>query len=183
MAPSEQLTATALQALLQDGKLAGSWTLDPVRSEVRLESRHTWGLRPLHGVFRQVAGNGEVTAAGAATGVITVAAGSVDTKNRTRDKHLRSADFFDVANHPDFTFAADSVRPAEGGVRVTGRLTVRGETRPASFDAAVSTEGHEVSLDGELPVHRGEFGLTWNFIGIASMHNTIIIHAVFTRAA
>ena len=183
MAASGQLTTPALQALLQDGSLAGSWTLDPARSQVQLKTRHTWGLLPLSGVFRQVSGNGTVTAAGDVSGVITVAAESIDTKNSRRDTHLRSADFFDVANHPQFTFTAQSVTPTDGGVRVTGRLTVRGETRPASFDAAVSTEGDEVSLDGELPVHRGEFGLTWNFIGIASMHNTIIIHAVFTRAA
>ena len=44
------MTATTVQALLEDGKLAGSWTLDATRSEVRLETRHTWGLRPLHGV-------------------------------------------------------------------------------------------------------------------------------------
>jgi polyisoprenoid-binding protein YceI len=182
MAPSEQLTATALQALLRDGTLAGSWTLDPARSEVRLETRHTWGLRPLHGVFRQVAGNGTVTAAGAAAGVITVAAASVDTKNPVRDKHLRSADFFDIASHPDLTFAADAVSPADGGVRITGQLTVRGNTRPAAFDATVSAAGDEVQLDGQLQVNRADFGLTWNRIGIASMDNTIIIHAVFTRA-
>jgi polyisoprenoid-binding protein YceI len=182
MAASEQLTATALQALLQDGKLAGSWTLDPARSEVRLESRHTWGLRPLHGVFRQVTGNGTVTDAGEATGVITVAAASVDTKNSTRDKHLRSADFFDVTTHPDLTFTVDDVRPADGGVRVAGSLTVRGTTRPAAFDAQVSALGDEVSLDGALQVNRADFGLTWNRLGIASMDNTIVIHAVFTRA-
>jgi polyisoprenoid-binding protein YceI len=172
MAPSEQLTATALQALLQDGKLAGSWTLDAARSEVRLESRHTWGLT----------GNGAVTAAGEATGVITVAAASVDTKNSTRDKHLRSADFFDVTTHPDLTFTVDDVRPADGGVRVAGSLTVRGTTRPAAFDAKVSAAGDEVSLDGALQVNRADFGLTWNRLGIASMDNTIVIHAVFTRA-
>ncbi len=182
MAPSEQLTATALQALLQDGKLAGSWTLDPARSQVRLETRHTWGLRPLHGVFREVTGNGTVTEAGTASGVITVAAGSVHTKNSTRDKHLRSADFFDVAKHPDLTFAAEDVRPADGGVRITGQLTVRGTTRPAAFDATVAVAGDELTLDGALPVNRADFGLTWNRIGIASMDNTIVVHAVFTRA-
>ena len=58
MAPSGQLTSPALLALLQEGTLAGSWILDPARSEVQLESRHAWGLRPLAGVFRQVTGNG-----------------------------------------------------------------------------------------------------------------------------
>jgi polyisoprenoid-binding protein YceI len=179
--PSGQLTSSALQAMLQDGKLAGSWTLDTARSEVRLTTRHTWGLRPLHGVFRQATGNGTVTAAGDASGVLTVAAASIDTKNSTRDKHLRSADFFDIANHPDITFAADSVSPADGGVRITGRLTIRGKTLPESFDAKVSSADGEVWLDGELQVNRTDFGLTWNWMGIASVHNTIALHAVFTR--
>lgn len=176
-----QLSTSALQAMLQDGKLAGSWTLDAASSEVRLTTRHTWGLRPLHGVFRQVTGNGTVTAAGDASGVLTVAAASIDTKNSRRDKHLRSADFFDIANHPDITFTADSVSPADGGVRVTGRLTVRGTSLPASFDAKVSSADGGLRLDGELQVDRADFGLTWNWMGVASMHNTIAVHAVFTR--
>jgi polyisoprenoid-binding protein YceI len=181
MPPSGQLTSPALQALLQDGKLAGSWTLDPARTEVRLKTRHRWGLAPLHGAFRQVTGNGRVTAAGDVNGVITVAAGSIDTKNSRRDKHLRSADFFDIANHPDITFAADGVTPADGGVRVTGSLTVRGRTRPVSFHATVSAADGEMWLDGELQVNRADFGMSWNWLGIASMHNTIVVHAVFTR--
>ena len=111
-----------------------------------------------------------------------MAAGSIDTKNSTRDRHLRSADFFDVATHPDLTFAVDGVAPADGGVRVTGRLTIRGRTRPASFDATVSATGDEVRLDGKLQVNRADFGLTWNRMGIASMDNTIVVRAVFTRS-
>ena len=181
MAPSEQLTPAALQALLREGKLAGSWTLDEARTEVLLETRHTWGLRPLHGAFRKVSGSGTVTAAGDATGIITVNAESIDTKNPQRDKHLRSGDFFDIAIHPDITFAADGVSPAGDGVRVTGALTIRDRTRPASFDAKVSVADGEVRLDGAIRVNRRDFGMTWNFIGIAAMDNTIAVHAVFTR--
>jgi polyisoprenoid-binding protein YceI len=181
MVASGQLTSPALQALLRDGKLAGSWTLDPDRSEVLLKTRHTWGLAPLKGVFRQVTGNGTVTAAGEVSGVITVGAASIDTKNKIRDKHLRSADFFDIANHPDLTFVADGVTPADGGVRIAGGLTVRGRTRPVSFDAKVSSVDGEVWLDGVIQVNRADFGLTWNRMGIAPMDNTIVVHAVFTR--
>ena len=181
MAPSEQPASPALQAQLRDGSLAGSWTLDPARSEVVLHTRHTWRLLPLRGVFAQVGGRGTVTGDGAASGVITVAAESVDTKNPRRDKHLRSADFFDVANHPEFTFAAESVTATDGGVRVAGTLTVRDRTNPVSFDATVSAADGEIVLDGELPVNRGDFGMTWNFIGIAAMDSTIAVHAVFTR--
>ncbi|HEX3713034.1 MAG TPA: YceI family protein [Trebonia sp.] len=181
MASLEQLTPSALQTLLQDGNLAGSWTLDPARSEVQLKTRHTWGLLPLQGAFAQVAGNGTVTAAGDVSGVLNVAATSVDTKNPRRDKHLRSADFFDVDNHKDITFSANGASPAGDGVRITGTLTVRGVTRPATLDAKVSSGDGEVQLDGELAVNRADFGLTWNFIGIAAMDSTIVVRAVFTR--
>jgi len=181
MASSGQLTSSALRALLQDGKLTGSWALDAARSEVGLKSRSLWGLVPVKGVFRQVTGNGTVSAAGDVTGTITVAARSVDTKNNKRDEHLRSADFFDVASHPDITFTVDGIRPDNGGVRVAGSLTVRGRTRPVSFGAQVSSAGGEVRLDGQVQVNRADFGLTWNQMGTASMHNTITVHAVFTR--
>jgi polyisoprenoid-binding protein YceI len=182
MAPSGQLTSSALQALIQDGNLAGSWTLDTARSEVRLRSRSMWGLAPVKGVFREVTGNGTVSAAGEVTGTITVAARSVDTKNKKRDEHLRSADFFDAANHPDITFTVDGIKPGNGGVRVTGSLTVRDQTRPVSFGATVSSVDGETWLDGEIQVNRADFGLTWNQMGMASMRNTITVHAVFTRS-
>ena len=181
MAPSQQLTSADIQALLSEGTLAGAWTLDAARSQVLLNTRHTWGLLPLHGVFRQVSGNGTVTEAGDVTGTIAVAAASVDTKNPRRDKHLRSADFFDVDKHKDFTFAVDGVSPAGDGVRVTGSLTIRGITRQVSFDAKVSRADGELTLDGDFPAKRSDFGMTWNFIGIAAMDSTIAVHAVFTR--
>ena len=65
---------------------------------------------------------------------------------------------------------------------MSGVLTVRGRTRPLSFAAAASVQGDgEIWLDAEVPVNRAEFGLTWNFIGLVSMDNTLTIHAVFTR--
>ena len=181
MTPQGNPATSALEALVQDGALTGSWILDPARSEVRLETRHTWGLRPLHGVFRQVTGSGTVSAAGQVTGSLTVAAGSIDTRNKMRDKDLRSAKVFDVASHPDITYTVDGMQPAGGGVRVTGSLTVHGRTRPLSFDAMVSAAASEVRLDAEVPVNRADFGLTYSPMRMAPMNNTIVIHAVFTR--
>jgi polyisoprenoid-binding protein YceI len=181
MTPHGQPITLPLQALVQDGTLTGSWTLDPARSEVLLESKHTWGLRPVHGVFRQVSGHGTVTAVGQVTGTLTVAAGSIDTKNKMRDKDLRSAKVFDIANHPDITYTVDGMQPAGGGVQVTGSLTVRGRTRPLSFDAKVSAAAGEVRLDAEVPVNRADFGLTYSPLRMASLNNTLTIRAVFTR--
>jgi len=182
MSQAEQMTPSAVQELLRDGKLAGSWALDAARSEVGLKSKSMWGMVAVKGVFREVTGSGTVSAAGDVAGTITVAAGSIDTKMKKRDDHLRSADFFDVANTPDITFAAEQVMPSGEGVTVAGTLTVRGRPRPVSFAARVSGfDGATVELDGEIQVNRTDFGLTWNQLGMSSVHNTITVHAVFTR--
>jgi polyisoprenoid-binding protein YceI len=65
---------------------------------------------------------------------------------------------------------------------VTGALTVRGRTRPLSFDAAASVQGDGgIWLDAELHINRADFGLTWNLMGMTGVNNTLTIHAVFTR--
>ena len=178
-APSGQTTAAVM---LTDGDLVGEWVLDPRKSSVRLKTRSMWGLAPVKGVFREVSGNGTVSSDGQVSGTVTVAAASIDTKNARRDTHLRSADFFDVANNPDITFAADLIRPSGQGVAVAGALTVRGRTRPLSFDAAASVQGDGgIWLDAEIRINRADFGLIWNPMGLVGVNNTLAIHAVFTR--
>ena len=171
----------ALTALLGEGKLAGSWTLDAARSQVRLATKSMWGMVPVRGVFGEVSGAGTVTEAGEVTGTLTVAVGSIDTKIKKRDDHLRSADFFDSANYPDITFSVEAVSLAADGVTVAGSLTVRETTRPVSFGAAVSGGDGEVTFDAEVPVNRTDYGLTFNQLGMMATRNTITIHAVFTR--
>src|SRR5215475_720042 len=170
MTPSEQITAPDPRELLEGAALAGRWTLDPSRSTVSLKSRHLWGLGPVNGVFRQVTGHGTVSPTGEVSGAITVVAASVDTENARRDRQLRSADFFDIDNHPDITFT------------VAGTLRVRDRARPLTFDATAAVHGDgEVWLDAEVHINRADFGLSWNLVGMASMNNTITIRAVFTR--
>jgi polyisoprenoid-binding protein YceI len=180
--PPGQLTAPPLQTLLTDGALTGEWVLDSRPSSIRLKSRSKWGLVRVNGVFREVSGNGTVTADGEVSGTVTVAATSIDTNNTRRDTHLRSADFFDSDTHPDITFTADGIRLAGQGAGVTGALTVRDRTRPLSFDAAATVHSDgEIWLDAEVRVNRADFGLTWNLMGMVSMNNTLTIHAVFTQ--
>jgi polyisoprenoid-binding protein YceI len=89
------------------------------------------------------------------SGVITVAAAAIDTKNTRRDTHLRSADFFDSDNFPAVTFTAEGIRPSGQGVTVTGPLTVHDHSRPITFDAtaAVHRSGG-VALDAEVRIER-----------------------------
>ena len=180
-APSGHLTAPPLQARLKDGVLAGEWVLDPRKSSIRLTTK-IMGLVPVNGVFREVSGNGTISPDGEVSGTVTVAAASIDTKNTRRDAQLRSADFFDSGNHPDITFTTDAIRPSDQSVTVTGALTVRGRTRPLSFDAAVSVHGDgEIWLDTEVRINRADFGLTWNWLGMVSATSILTVHAVFTR--
>ena len=182
MAPSGQTNSPELQALLKDAALTGNWTLDASKSTVGLRSKSMWGLAPVKGVFRQASGQGTVSSAGDVSGTMTVSAASIDTKNKKRDTHLRSKDFFDSDTHPDITFTVNQARPSGQGVSVSGSLTVRDRTKPVTFDATVSAASDsEISLDAEVQVDRSDFGLTWNQMGMVSMHNTITVHAVFTK--
>ena len=170
------------QAQLTDGSLAGNWTLDPARSTATLRSKSFWGLVPVKGVFRDLDGTGTVSATGEVTGRITVATGSLDTKNARRDKHLRSEDFFLSEKFPVITFTLDKLTPASSGAVLSGTLTVRDQSRPITLNAEASPAGNgDVALDTTIQVDRSEYGLTWNQLGMTSMNNTITIHAVFTR--
>ena len=182
MAPAGQVTESALQAMLEDAAFTGSWTLDASRSAIGLRSRSMWGLAPVKGTFREVTGSGTVAADGQVSGTVTVTAASVDTKIAKRDTHLRSADFFDTGNHPHITFRVERITPSRQGVTVTGALTVRDRTRPVTFDATISAaDRDEVWLDAEVQVNRADFGLTWSPMRMASLRNTITVHAVFSR--
>jgi polyisoprenoid-binding protein YceI len=180
MAPSEQIAGPALEEVLKDGALAGEWILDPSRSAFSFKNGSMWGLVRVHGVFRQVTGNGTVSPTGEVSGTLTVAAASIDTRNAKRDTHLRSADFFDSDNHPDIAYTVQRIRPSGRGVTVAGTLSVRGRSRLLTFDGTAAARGDgEVWLDAKVDINRGDFGLTWNLMGSVSMNSTITIHAVF----
>ncbi|MDQ2811413.1 MAG: YceI family protein [Actinomycetota bacterium] len=176
------LQETTLHARLADGSLAGSWILDPAQSTVALKSKSMWGLVPVKGTFTKVEGAGTVSPTGEVSGQITVATASLDTRNARRDKHLRSKDFFLAEEHPAITFVASKLTPAGDNLSVEGILTVRGRSNPLTLtSAATSVAGGGVALDATAEIDRSHYGLTWNQLGMSSMHNTITIHAVFAR--
>lgn len=190
-ASSGQLAPPALQGLLTSGNLAGAWVLDPSASSVRLKSK-VMGLIPVNGRFGQITGGGTVGPDGRVRGTLVIAAASLDTGNKRRDTHLRSADFFDSDHHHDITFTADGIRLREPGAVLAGTLTVRGQTRPLSLPAAVASHGDanangsgsgsgEIRLDARVRINRADFGMTWNALGLTSMSATVTVHAVFIR--
>ncbi|MFF7971147.1 YceI family protein [Streptomyces sp. NPDC007905] len=163
----------------------GLWQLDPTASAVGLRHKTFWGLVTVKGTFTAVTGRGEVGSDGSATGTVTLDVASLDTKNAKRDTHLRSADLLDTDNHPEITFAVRGADRLDGDdVRITGRLTVRGISRPLSLTARLTSATAEaLTLEAEFPVDREDFGVTWNQLGMMRGLTTVTAALRFTRAA
>jgi polyisoprenoid-binding protein YceI len=180
-ATSERTTAPALQALLEEGALAGVWVMDPQRSSIRLKAWHLGSLGQVNGVFHDLSGQATICDDGRVTGTVRVAAASIDTKNARRDTHLRSKAFLDSDNYPYITYVVDRMALSGRSVVLTGTATVRDCAQPLSIDASVSVHGDgEISLDAEMAINRADFGLTWNVLGIPAMNVILRIHAVLT---
>ncbi|MQY09621.1 YceI family protein [Actinomadura macrotermitis] len=113
---------------------AGTWVGDPVHSDVSFKVRHM-GVGKVRGRFALASAALTVgDDGGRVTALIDPA--SVDTGNRQRDRHIASADFLDVANHPQIEFTSTEVRGFDGETFVlAGELTLHGVTRTVELEA------------------------------------------------
>ncbi len=94
---------------------------------------------------------------------------SIDTNQADRDAHLKSADFFDAANHPKLTFEG-KIAKVEGDYKLVGDLTIRGNKHEVSLDVdfggvvgdpyGQTKAGFEI----EGKISRKEFGLVWSYV-------------------
>ena len=147
-------------------RMNGEWQLDPHRSSIEFRVRLFWGLGTVKGEFDDFDGQLDLGANPAIE--LTIDAASLQTGNRRRDRHLRSTDFFDVENHPTIEFASTRIEHAvRGDYRVTGDLTMHGETHPVTLDVTVhgvtrDAEGKDrVGLEARGTLNRSDFGLRW----------------------
>lgn len=146
------------------------WVLDPAHSSVDFSVRHMM-IANVKGTFQNFTAEIEADPADLTNANIefTVETASVDTRNKDRDGHLVSADFFDVENHPKMTFKATKIEKTdEGEYNVTGDLTLRGVTKQETF--AVSFEGQgkdpwgneKAGFSATGTLNRSDYGLVWN---------------------
>jgi polyisoprenoid-binding protein YceI len=172
-----------LAELATDGIAAGSWVLDPAGSRVEFHVRHFWGAITVHGTFGQVTGEGSVSEDGTITGKLTMDAASLDTRNKQRDKHLRSADFFDSDNHGEVVVTVSEASPASSSdLAFRGTLAAAGHAQPIEFTAHVSeATAQSVVLTAEIEVNRTAFAMTWRPLGIASVTARGTVVARFVR--
>lgn len=153
----------------------GAWQLDPQRSSVEFRVRHFWGLVNVTGHFDSYEGRLDLSASPAIE--LTIDAGSLQTGNRRRDRHLRSADFFDSENHQRVGFASDSVDLESDALKVCGRLSARGRSIPLELSARVREVGGELELEAATTAPHRELGMTWNFLGMIPARSELHVKA------
>lgn len=146
------------------------WQFEPAHTIVQASAKHMMfttvrvSFKGARGEIEYAPGSPEQ-----AWVTLTVPAGSLSSNDDRRDGHLRSADFLDVAHHPEITFKSTRVQPAGQNVhKVTGDLTIHGVTRPVTVDVLLhgiyedQRTGQRAFLDASVTIDRREWGLVWN---------------------
>ena len=127
-----------------------NWKIDPVHSGIEFEIRHL-GVSSVHGSFTHPTGivhldDKDITHSSVEA---TIDATSVNTNEPARDTHLKSAEFFNVAQFPTITFKSTSLSKVGDKLQMTGDLTLGGVTKPVTL-----------TLDGPAAPQKGMHGET-----------------------
>ncbi len=147
-----------------------TWNIDTAHSAIHFSVRHML-VSKTRGRFTKFGGQLEFDPDNpeAAKVQVTIEPASVDTADSQRDGHLRSADFFDVEKFPTASFKSTRVEDLGGDkYRISGDLTIRGVTKPVSFDATYEGSGKDpwggerAGFSGGTTIDRRQFGLEWN---------------------
>lgn len=147
-----------------------NWKVDTAHSLLEFSIRHMMISR-VKGVFNDFDATIEANPEDLTNAKIefSIDINSIDTRNKDRDDHLCSPDFFDAETYPKMTFSATSIKKTgENQYDVTGDMTIRDQTKPVTFDITFEGQtkdpwGNEVAgFSGSTTINRKEFGLTWN---------------------
>lgn len=148
---------------------SGAYSFDKAHSFIGFKVKHM-GLIEVPGFFRDFTGtvNYDTADPTKSTVEFTAKATSVDTGVAGRDRHLRTADFFDVEKFPELTFKSTKVEKKGKGWIVSGDLTMRGVTKPVSipfeitgFVPAGERSGAKIGIAGETTINRRDFGVNY----------------------
>ena len=148
-----------------------TWEIDPVHSQAQFAVRHMM-ISNVRGEFTKISGTLALDQEDLDRSTIEarVDVDSISTREPDRDVHLKSADFFDVANFPTITFTSKRVtKDRQGRVKATGDLTIRGVTREIVLDVDGPTTPSKdpwgnlrIGASASTKISRKDFGLTWN---------------------
>ena len=150
-------------------KIRHTWHVDPQHVEVGFAVRHLM-ISTVKGHFRTVSGVVRTEADDFTTAEVdlTIDARSIETRDDARDAHLRSADFFDVENHPTMTYRSTGVRAHGDGYVVDGQLTLRGVTKDVPLALELNGFGPDpyggtrAGFTATAEISRSDFGVSYN---------------------
>jgi len=150
------------------GYTAGTWTIDPVHSEVGFTVRHMM-VSKVRGKFTSFSGE-IVTGADPLDSSVAadIELSSITTGNDQRDAHIRSADFFDVDKHPVMSYRSTDIRQQGSGYVLDGQLTLKGVTRDVPLSLELNGFGPDAyggtraGFSATAEISRGDFGVNWN---------------------
>ena len=146
------------------------WTVDQNHSSIGFEVKHMM-VSKVKGQFESYTADVEaadLTDLTKASIAFKIDVASIDTRNEDRENHLKSADFFDVEKYPTIDFKSTSITKDGDDYKVTGSLTIKGVTKPVTFDVEFGGKGTNpwgvevYGFEAEAKINREEFGLTWN---------------------
>ena len=146
------------------------WRFEPGHTAAEFRVRHMM-VTYVRGHFKNIHGVLEFDAEKPEAGRVQVEINSAElwSGEPERDNHLRSSDFLDVRNHPRITFRSTKVAPTgRNEYKVTGDLTIRGVTRPATLDVRFLGQGKSpfddtrVGFAAQTTLNRHDFGVSWN---------------------
>lgn len=165
----EERTMTSTATTIEiPGYRVGTWKVDTAHSEVGFSIRHLM-ISKVKGKFERFDAT-FVTAEDPLDSRVTASAevASITTNEPNRDAHLRTGDFFEAETHPTIDFASTGVRVEGGDFKVDGDLTIRGTTKPVTFDFDFGGFGgdpygnYKGGATAKAVVNREDFGLTYN---------------------
>jgi polyisoprenoid-binding protein YceI len=160
------LMAAALPCAAQ----VSTWQIDPAHSAAQFSVRHMM-ISTVRGEFQKLSGTVQIDDKDITKSSVEVIidATTVDTRVAQRDADLKSPNFLDVANFPTITFKSKSVSKAgDGGLKVTGDLTIHGVTKEVVLDVEGPTPvvkmGNNLrrGASATTKINRKDFGITWS---------------------
>jgi polyisoprenoid-binding protein YceI len=146
----------------------GTWEIDQSHSDLRITARHLM-VAKVRGTFTEFAGTIVVAEDPTESSVeFEAKAATITTGTPDRDNHLRSPDFLDAEQFPLVTFVSTNLEPNDDRWKLTGDLTIRGTSRPVTFDMTyegVATDPYgksKAAFTAVGEIERKDWGLTWN---------------------
>ncbi len=146
---------------------SGAYKFDKAHSFIGFKVKHM-GLIEVPGFFRDFTGtvNYDSKDVSKSSVEFTAKTTSVDTGVAPRDRHLRTADFFDVENFPELSFKSTKVEKKGKNLIVTGDFSLRGVTKSISFPVQMvgfvdNERATRMGVTGETTINRRDFGVNY----------------------